>query len=197
MQRHQHVSRYLSLLRHAASMLKLTGGFLLLATILVGCTFPTELGYRQRVETWIGSTGEILVAQWGLPAAEHTSPDGSKIYAYRRVHTYTIGGGTKTEQVLVNGEYVDVSIPQPEETRHSYCNTTFYLSADDVIRSYAFDGDCTDYEMPQQSTTSQQSPTQPQPATKPDDSSSLCKLMDKSQPAFATDSVQLCGTPFH
>jgi hypothetical protein len=116
---------------------------------LNGCAdwYPSEKGYRQTLDTWIGGTGEQLVAKWGAPAGEHTSPDGSKIYQYKDQRTYTVSGGTKSEQVKVDNDYVWVDIPQPDETRTTWCNTTFHLNADDIIESYNFQGpDCTAYE---------------------------------------------------
>jgi|GEM_PF-2136539 len=116
---------------------------------LSGCAdwYPSEKGYRQALDTWIGSTGEQLVAQWGAPAGEHTSPDGRKIYQYKNQRSYTVSGGTKSEQVKVDDNYVSVDIPQPDEIRTTWCDTTFHLNADDIIESYNFKGpDCTAYE---------------------------------------------------
>ncbi|HVI88391.1 MAG TPA: hypothetical protein VM659_08815 [Dongiaceae bacterium] len=116
---------------------------------LTGCAgwYPSEEGYRQTLDTWIGSTGEQLVAKWGVPAGEHVSTDGSKLFEYKDTRSYTVSGGTRSEQVKVDGNYVWVDIPQPDETRTTWCNTTFHLNADDIIESYYFKGpDCTAYE---------------------------------------------------
>jgi hypothetical protein len=130
--------------RHAIFVLLMT-----LAGSLSGCAgwYPSEQGYRQRLDSWIGSTGEKLVAQWGVPTGEHISPDGSKLYEYKDQRTYTVGGGKKAEQIEVDGKYVWVDIPQPDEIRTTWCNTTFHLGRDDVIKTYSFVGpDCTAYQ---------------------------------------------------
>lgn len=116
---------------------------------LSGCAswFPTEQGYRHVLDTWIGSTGEQLVAKWGVPDGEHTSPSGTKIYQYKGRRSYTVSGGTRSEQVKIDGNYVWVDVPQPDETQTTWCDTTFHINADDIIESYYFKGpDCTAYE---------------------------------------------------
>jgi hypothetical protein len=122
---------------------------LLLCVTLSGCAgwSPTEAGYRQLVDGWIGATGRQLIKKWGLPDREHRDDTGWKAYQYDRKRSYTISGGTKTQQVLVNGTYVDVDIPQPDKTVNTWCLTTFYLNTMDVIKAANFDGpDCTAYE---------------------------------------------------
>lgn len=120
--------------------------FVALAGSLTGCAgwYPTEKGYRQVLDTWIGSRGEELIGKWGLPTGEHISPDGTKLYEYKQERSYSIDGGTRREQILVDGHYVDVDIPLPDETQTTWCNTTFRIGLDDKIKSYYFNGpDCT------------------------------------------------------
>jgi hypothetical protein len=122
---------------------------LLLCLTLSACAswFPSAEGYRQLVDGWVGGTGQQLIEQWGLPDREHTDDTGWKTYQYDRKRSYTIPGGTATQQVKVNGTYVDVDVPQPDKTKTTWCLTTFYLNTTDVIKAVNFDGpDCTAYE---------------------------------------------------
>src|SRR4051794_6413318 len=61
---------------------------LMMALVLAGCAswYPTEAGYRQILATWVGSTGDELIAKWGLPTSEHDS-GGGKVYQYNRERT--------------------------------------------------------------------------------------------------------------
>lgn len=165
---------------------------LLISITLAGCAgwFPTEQGYRQVLDSWIGDSGESLVAKWGIPSAEHTSPDGAKIYEFSKTRTYTVSGGTDTEQVVINGHYIDVEVPQPDEVKTTWCRTTFYLAANDIIQSYAFEGpDCTAYETKDTPTTSASSAAQRQDATK------LCALMDADKSKLSAADFKLCAPP--
>lgn len=165
---------------------------LLISVTLTGCAgwFPTKQGYRQVLDTWIGGSGEHLVASWGVPTGEHTSPDGSRIYEFSKTRTYTVSGGTQTEQVVINGHYIDVEVPQPDEVRSTWCRTTFYLSAGDIIQSDAFEGsDCTAYETKDTPMTSASFATQRQDATK------LCVLMDADKSKLAGSDFRLCAPP--
>jgi hypothetical protein len=168
-----------------------------IAAVFTGCAgFPTEKGYQQVLDRWIGNSGERLVAIWGLPTQEHTSPDGSKIFEFTQTRTYTMSGGTKTTQVLVDdryvngkyrGHYVDVAIPQPDETRRTWCNTRFYISDADIIQRYEFAGpDCTAYEEKDGSTTVASSAKQRQDATK------LCASLDIDNSNAGNANLQLC-----
>jgi hypothetical protein len=122
-----------------------TALFMALAGSVAGCAgLRTQEGYRQAMDSWIGSTGEQLVAQWGPPAQEHTSPDGAKLYQYRDQRDYRVSGGTRQERVLLDGHYVYVDLPQPDQTETIWCNTTFRINKDDIIEGYYFTGpDCT------------------------------------------------------
>jgi len=122
---------------------------LCLSLALSGCAgwFPTTAGYEQLLDGWIGSKGEQLVRQWGPPTGEHTDAYGRKIYRFSKHRTYTRSGGTKSQQVLVGGNYVWVDIPQPDRVETTWCDTTFYLDANDTIETYKFVGpDCTAFE---------------------------------------------------
>jgi hypothetical protein len=165
---------------------------LLISITLTACAgwFPTEQGYRQVLDTWVGDSGESLVAKWGIPTAEHSSPDGSRIYEFSKTRTYTVSGGTQTEQVVINGHYIDVEVPQPDEVKSTWCRTTFYLAANDIIQSYAFEGpDCTAYETTDKPTTSASFATQRQDATR------LCALMDADKSKLAGSDFRLCAPP--
>jgi len=124
---------------------------LLLASALSGCygQIPTAMGYRRNLDTWIGSTGEELTSRWGAPTDIEESLDGTHHYTYKKNRTYRIYGGTEKEEVLVDGHYVDVDIPQPDTIGTTWCVTTFHLSAAYIVQSYEFVGpDCTADEKP-------------------------------------------------
>jgi hypothetical protein len=130
---------------------------LLSAMTLTSCvTEPTEAGYRQVMDGWIGQTGEKLITSRGKPGAQQVRDDGTKVYEYVTTSRYTISY-TTTERVwveshyvgqtMVSGHYVDAEVPGPPETRQGWCDTTFYLTPDETIKSYDFSGpDCTAYE---------------------------------------------------
>lgn len=124
-------------------------GVLAICLTLAGCAgwFPTTQGYRQGLNAWIGFKGEELMQRWGLPTHEHAAPNGGKAYQYEKERSYTVSGGTKSERIQVNGNDIWVDIPQPDEIRTTWCQTTFYLNADDTITHYSFQGpDCRAYE---------------------------------------------------
>ncbi|HVJ42618.1 MAG TPA: hypothetical protein VM639_14030 [Dongiaceae bacterium] len=124
---------------------------LVAAGTLSGCAadMPSKMGYRRQLDSWIGSTGAELTAQWGAPSNIEESLDGTKHYTYKESRTYRLYGGTRREEVLVDGHYVDVDIPQPDKIGTTWCDTTFHLSATYIIQSYEFVGpDCTNDEKP-------------------------------------------------
>lgn len=125
---------------------------LLLAGALGGCSapIPSEMGYRRQLDKWVGLTGEHLTSQWGAPTDIEESLDGTKHYTYKKNRTYRIYGGTRWEKVRIDGHYVDIDVPQPDEIGTTWCNTTFHLSAAYIVQSYEFVGpDCTGYETPE------------------------------------------------
>lgn len=77
-------------------------------TVLSGCVSPT--GYKQVLDTWIGSKSDSLFRSWGLPGRQHRNSDGSKLYQY------------------VDGR------------EENFCRTIFHVDQNDVIQSYDFKG---------------------------------------------------------
>ena len=117
------------------------------ALILEGCTFPTELGYRQRLSPFIGSPQEDLIAYWGVP---HRSYDvGEKRFLTYENRRNVSWPGTQphyTTTYIGNMAYTNaVGGSGPFNIEHE-CETTF-LVVKGVITSFTFKGnDCTAHE---------------------------------------------------
>lgn len=149
-----------------------------------GARLPASSGYLDRRER--RTSGRFM----GRPDRRAHLSDGSRIYEFSKTRTYTVSGGTQTEQVVINGHYIDVEVPQPDEVRSIWRRTTFYLSAGDIIQSDAFEGpDCTAYETKDTPMTSASFATQRQDATK------LCALMDADKSKLAGSDFRLCAPP--
>lgn len=83
-----------------------------LGFLLGACTTVSTKGYGQRLDTWIGSTEDNLISQWGVPTSSYETAEHKYLKYYRGVWTQW-------------GEF--------------YCDVTMIFT-DGVITSWSFKG---------------------------------------------------------
>jgi len=109
----------------------------LVCLFVVGCA--TTAKYEAKLNSWIGSSEEALVAAWGAPDQVYTLNDGKKAIAYIRKSAFQSGGysytvprnkyysgkiGNETFSAT-STEYVTESVPT--QIHRLYCKTTFLI----------------------------------------------------------------------
>ncbi len=130
--------------------------------LLVSCA--TEQKYRNKVNSWVGSSREQLINKWGEPNSISKLEDGSSLYnymdhKYREVPTRlqevrTVPEETLYAQVPV-AEHTKIGIPfgvfpehqtnidanpAPIQNLNFFCNTIFEINSVGVISRASFYG---------------------------------------------------------
>ncbi len=103
-----------------------------LAMFLMSCA--TREGYEKKLISWVGSSEDKLIDEWGKPVTIYESSEGEKellyIYSIQRYSYTTLPGF---------GHVPNVTIPIP--TRTVQCRTTFVIK-NGVVRDWGYDGPC-------------------------------------------------------
>jgi hypothetical protein len=126
---------------------------LLLGLGLFGCA--TTAKYEAKLNTWIGTSEDSLIASWGVPDKTYNMSDGKKAIEYARKNTVQTGGYTYTtpQTTYQSGMIGDKSysgtsttyVTQTEPVRRYkiYCKTSFIINNSGKIESWHHDGnDC-------------------------------------------------------
>lgn len=120
--------------------------------ILAGCA--TAEGYRQHMEAFVGSTGDVLLVELGPPVARDDLEGGGEIWTYFREETRHDPGGYRTiprERRITwvdNEGYERTRIEQYEDTVYEAprtwtvdCETRFILNDASRVIDFRFIGD--------------------------------------------------------
>lgn len=88
--------------------------------------FPTHENYEKKLQTWIGSKENDLVASWGPPASVYQTEEGKFL-------TFQEFGGTRsTMNPIGNSYYVN--------TVNNACKTTFFINDLGFVQSWQYEG---------------------------------------------------------
>lgn len=133
-----------------AKQLALAAG-VLGALALSAC--ETTEGYRQKMSTWQGRTGDELMIEWGAPNSKTTLSDGREMWTYDKHIVNTTPGyyhdETREKKRIVRDrdgqereeKYTETfPVWTPPVTQHTQCATRFVLSTAHRIEQVAFDG---------------------------------------------------------
>lgn len=123
-----------------------------LSAALAGCAIPTEAGFRQRLDTWVGKSADDLVVKRGPPTRTFDLSDGQAVWQYTQDRTVTTGGmpmltpQTTTVIGSAGQTYTATSMQTqytPIDTVQLHCNINFLIDRDHTIKSYTLAGnDC-------------------------------------------------------
>ena len=133
----------------------------LLLTLLSGCA--TTANYEKILNSWVGTSVDNLVMQWGPPSNSYPLSNGGRVLEYDRQRTVQIGGyTTMVPETTYNtgtvnaygtggsayGNYSGMSttyVPQtsPVQNIAMQCITRFTVNAQGIITNWAWQGnDC-------------------------------------------------------
>jgi len=123
---------------------------LLLCLGLSGCA--TTAKYEAKLNTWVGSSEESLIASWGVPDKEYQMSNGKKAVAYIHKETFQTGGNTYQEPQItyqsgtIGGSpysgtattYVTETVPV--QNYKLSCKTSFIINSGGKIESWHHEG---------------------------------------------------------
>lgn len=101
--------------------------------LLVPCVFLMTLGcatqakFKAQMDTWVGSSADSLVTQWGPPQSSYPLTSGGKVLHYSRQSS-----GPTTYQVHGGIVYAN--------TYNQSCDVDLTLDALNTIIGYSFEG---------------------------------------------------------
>lgn len=112
-------------------------GLVFLLFVVAGCgIFPSQSGYRNKVNAMIGQQEEDLLKEWGPPASSY-EVDGMKFVKYKKeksTYNYPRTENRKDGSRIYTSGY----------TTYSSCTTTFSIMSTFII-GVSFDGNaCVD-----------------------------------------------------
>ncbi len=126
---------------------------LLLCLGLAGCA--TTAKYEAKLNTWIGTSEDSLIASWGVPDKEYRLNDGKKAIEFVRKnivqtggYTYTVPQTTYQAGVIGNQTYSGTSTQYvreitPVEKYKLFCKTSFIINSSGKVESWHHEGnDC-------------------------------------------------------
>ena len=137
--------------------------FLFLGLIAIaGCAgtpMPTEHGYEQILQSWLGGDINALIGKWGPPTRTDELPNGTKMYTFSRSGTYTTpvyvspthtAPSRTTINVYGNNAYATTTPGQTTggevyggQTFVTSCTTSFTTNASQRVIAWRYEGnDC-------------------------------------------------------
>ena len=112
-----------------------------LVSFISGCA--TTEGYKQVVNSWVGSPEINLIRSWGAPQQSYES-GGTKFLIYNSARNVYLSGSspTYTTTVIGNTAYTNSHGGSPAQNLNFSCQTTFEVQ-NGTIMSWSFKGnDC-------------------------------------------------------
>lgn len=137
--------------------------FLPVITLLLSACATVE-NYEKKLASWVGSSADNLVMNWGPPARSFPLSNGGRVLEYRNQRTFQTGGRVRTvPQVTEHSGNVStygtrgsgttsyqgtsttyVEERTPIQTHVKQCITRFTVNSQGVITHWAWQGDdCT------------------------------------------------------
>jgi hypothetical protein len=114
----------------------------LLTAVLCGCA--SQAGFEATLNSWIGSTEEQLVSQFGPPANVYTAPSGERILTYRSGRSVYVPGVAPSYHATTIGNttYVNPVGGSPGFAANMHCTWSFSLR-DNRVYTWRWEGnDC-------------------------------------------------------
>lgn len=114
----------------------------ILAVVLLASCATVEK-YEAKLQTWVGSAEERLIASWGPPDSFYES-GGTRYLTYAKSRTVVTAGTAPTTNAYVVGSQVFTSTTpgSPGSVRQRSCKTTFIVK-NSVITDWQHKGnDC-------------------------------------------------------
>jgi len=129
---------------------------LVISSVFLIASCATQEGYKNLLNSWVGSHVDTLVMSWGPPQGSHTLSNGNKVIQYddrRTVHmpgtTYTtpqtnyhsgsiMGGGGIVDYSGTSTGYVTHTTPGYSIAQR--CVTRFTIDSLGIIQKWAFEG---------------------------------------------------------
>lgn len=122
-------------------------------TVLIGCSLlltacaGSNSTYTDAINSWQGGNARDLVAAWGKPNTQSTTPNGTTTYIYRhQVNTASdtryspsIGLNARTNAVPIITEMPNVNSPN-NHTLTTYCIAIFTAAPGGKIIHTAYEG---------------------------------------------------------
>jgi hypothetical protein len=120
-------------------MLIRRGFVAVLAASAVGCA--TESGYKDVLDSYVGSPEAALLAQWGPPDQAYSSDPDTKYLTFSRSRTGYVPGVPPTYQTSCNSGFC-TTIPVGGSPGFSYTNScrTFFKVVHGTIEAWGFTG---------------------------------------------------------
>lgn len=131
-------------------------GLLIIAIVLSGCA--TTAKYDAKLSTYLGTTEEDIVANWGIPNKTYELDNGKKALEFLNRTVVEVGGFTSVtpyttyQSGTINGqEYRGTSTSyviekDPPRRQRLSCKTTFLLDKDGKVESFNRSGNnCVSY----------------------------------------------------
>ena len=126
----------------AGRLLRRVAACLLGFHVLAACA--TQEGYRQVVQSWVGSHTDALVLSWGPPDSSYRLSDGRTVLQYDERRVVQTGGFTSYEPAIVDtGDGVAttyVPVTSPPTLTMLRCVTRFIADQNAIVRSFSFEG---------------------------------------------------------
>jgi len=127
--------------------------WLFLCMGLCGCA--TTAKYEAKLNTWVGSSEDSLIAAWGVPNKTYDLRDGKRAIEYVRKNIVQTGGylyttpqttyysGRKGSKLYSGTSTTYVTEVQPVQKFKYSCKTSFMLNNDGKVESWHHEGnDC-------------------------------------------------------
>ncbi len=124
----------------------MTRKILTILIVVLLCACASKAKYQAALNTWLGSTENQLISQWGVPQQVYESGK-SKYLVYSRSRTVYIPGSRGTQQTTFVGAtaYTHTYGARDPVLYDADCVTTFEI-INGKIYSYSFRGnDCMSY----------------------------------------------------
>jgi hypothetical protein len=121
-----------------------------MAMLMSGCA--TTAKYEAKLNTWIGTSEDSLIASLGVPNKEYHMSDGKKAIEYVRKNTVQTGGYTYTvpqttyqSGTIGNKTYSGTSTQYVTETApvqkyKLFCKTSFIINSSGKVESWHHEG---------------------------------------------------------
>ena len=115
-----------------------------------GCA--TTAKYEAKLNTWIGTSEDSLIASWGVPDKTYQMRDGKKAIEYRHKNTIQTGGYTYTtpQTTYESGKIGDqsysgtsttyVTETTPVQKYKLSCKTSFIINNSGKVESWHHEG---------------------------------------------------------
>lgn len=116
------------------------------------CGCATTAQYEKKLNTFIGTSEDNLIASWGVPDKTYTLQDGKKAVEFVHKYSSQSGGylyttpqttyysGTKGDKAYSGTATTYVTERTPVQKYKSFCKTSFIIDTDGKVKSWHHEG---------------------------------------------------------